>query len=466
MRNKLKNIALTYGLNLLFTGGLIGVSIFFFHERLEGRALILFFFVLIISLLPLLNYLRTSIDLIISPIRYSDLYIQTVDSILSLESYDEVLRETFDQILNLIKVKSGLLIFYYQDKDEFNIFYQRDRRKRTIRKARIMSDNILFKVIGGPDDIIIKGKLNPSIHFENTIITELENIGGEIVVPIYYHEMFLGLIITGERRRWLSDNEIRLLKIFASKIAILSVNAFLFNEMVKKKQLEKEYELAGRVQKKFLPHDTLSAGRVSIAVFHEPGSLIIREYYDVFQNELLEDDVRVSAYRIRGNITGTSIIMPGVQAVVQSFARMGFPPARVLSRLNRTARERGLQREELAIIHGSVHQGGEFNFINDRYAPPLVFRKRDGRLQPVRPSGKGPSQSLKIHPGDACIIACGHFYELIEGNAAFYSDFIARHADATAARLRTLLAGELKKRSSVTGLDSLLIVIRLEEGRQ
>jgi hypothetical protein len=465
MKNRLKNLLLTYGLNLMFTGCLVLVSLFCYYERMEGRTLIFFFAVLIFSLLPLLNYIRTAIDLIISPIRYGDLYIQTVESILSLESYDEVLRETFDQILNLIRVKTGLLIFHYQDKDEFNIFYQRDSRKRTIRNARIMSDNILFKVIAGPDDIIVKGKLNPAIHFENTIIGELENIGGEIVVPIYYHEMFLGLIIIGERRRWFSENEIRLLKIFASKIAILSVNTFFFNEMVKKKELEKEYELASRVQKKFLPDNNFTSGRISIAVFHEASSLISREYYDVFQNDLVEDDIRVSSYRIRGNITGTSIIMPGVQSVIQSFARMGFPPARVLTRLNRIAREKGLQREELIILHGTVKQSGEFSFINDGYPSPLLFRRKEKKLQPVRGNDKNSTQSVKLHPGDMCILACEHFHELLDGGGEYFSEFIARHMESSTTKIRGLIGGELKKRSSTTGLDALLMIIRFEENR-
>ncbi|HPI16025.1 MAG TPA: GAF domain-containing protein, partial [Spirochaetota bacterium] len=319
MKNRTKNIALTYGVNLLFVALLIAMASTLSALGPGGPFSAVFFFVVIFSLLPVANHLHTIIDSFISPIRYNDLYVQTVDSILSIGSFDEVLRATFDQILDLISVETGMLIFYYHDRDEFNIFYQKNRRRKIIRNARIAKDNILFRVIGGSEDVIVRSKLNPSIHFENSIIAELDRLGGEVAVPIYYHRMFLGIIVTGWRRRRLSPGEIRLLKIFASKIAILSVNSFFFGEIVRKKELEKEYELAAKVQKKFLPSAGGVMGRFEIRVHHETASLMIREFYDLFENDSVEDEIRVSAYRIRDNIAGTSILMPGVQSVLQSF---------------------------------------------------------------------------------------------------------------------------------------------------
>jgi hypothetical protein len=100
-----------------------------------------------------------------------------VDLILNIRSFDEMLRQTFDQILQLIKVSTGLLIFYYHDKDEFKIFYQKNLRKKVIKRARISQDNILLRAIKGPDDVVIKGRLNASVRYEKEIIDELTRRG-------------------------------------------------------------------------------------------------------------------------------------------------------------------------------------------------------------------------------------------------------------------------------------------------
>ncbi|MCU0845214.1 MAG: SpoIIE family protein phosphatase [Spirochaetes bacterium] len=462
MRNRIKNITLTYGVNLLFVALLLAFAGGLSALGLDGAFSVVFFFAVIVSLLPVVNYLHTIIDSYISPIRYNDLYVQTVDSILNIESFDEVLRTTFDQILDLISVGTGMLIFYYHDRDEFNIFYQKNRRRKIIRNARISKDNMLFRVINGPEDVIVRSKLNPSIHFENSIIAELDRLGGEVVVPIYYHEMFLGLIVTGGQRRRFSPGEIRLLRIFASKIAILSVNRFFFNEIVKKKELEKEYELAARVQKKFLPPTGAVIGRFELRVYHETASLMIREFYDVFENDAGEDDIRISAYRIKSGIAGTSILMPGVQSVLQSFARLGLSPSGVLARMKRIIRAKHLHAQDLFIMHGSLKQNGEFFFSSYGYPAPLVYR-RGGGLHPHRREGRGATQSLRMQPGDIMILCCDSFYRALVENLPAFADVIERNHGAPLSRLRSAMIRSLAESTGQGSSDRLLIMVRMEE---
>ncbi len=463
MRNRIINILLTQGLNLLFIAVLTLCSVFFKYEGLNNLMIFLFFGVLIFTVMPMMNYLRTLINSIISPIRYNDLYVQTVDLILSVESFDDVLRDTFDQILDFIRVQAGMLIFYYHDKDEFNIFYQKNKRKRMIRRAKISQDNILLKIINGPDDIIIKSKLDPGVHFQQGIIDELERLGGEIVVPVYYHDMFLGLIVIGGRKRKFSPGEIRLLRIFASRIAILSINSFFFSEMVRKKELEKEYELASKVQKKFLPASGVTSGRINVRVFHATRSLMIREFFDIFPNDSAEDDVRISAYRILGNIGGTSILMPGIQSVLQSFARLGFSPDRVVSRLNRGIRDRELLNEDLALLHGSIKQSGEISMRNDGYSSPMIYRKKTAGLRVLDRRSSRAVRNITLGPGDIFVICCESFNSAIRRDPARYSEILSRYSEGSLGKIVTALARELLETGEDDASDRLLMLVRMED---
>ena len=462
MKNRVVNIILKYGLDITFVLVLLIISGVLFRPLVGNYFFIIFLILLIVSIMPIASYFHDIIDSIVSPIIYEELFIQTVDSILNIESFDEMLKSTFDRILDLIHVKSGLLIFYFHDKNEFNIFYRRDKKRKVIRKARIENNNILFRVINGPDDIIIKNKLNKSIHFEKTIISEMEKLNGEVVIPIYYHDMFLGLIVIGDRKRRFSNREMRLLKVFASRIAILSVNSFFFNELLKKKEVEKEYEIASKIQKRFLPDADARIGRIAVKVFHETASLMTREFYDIFINDLIEDDVRISAYRLLGNITGTSIYMPGIQALLQSFSRLGLPPSRGVMKLQKIIREGDIIQEDISIFHSSIKQNGEFTFCNNNYQSPLIYRRSSKLLKQIENGKRGATNRLKIQHGDVLVIACKSFFNIIRSDVKRFSE-IAAHNASSLNRMSSALVKNLSARAAEDDEDKLLILLSVEE---
>jgi hypothetical protein len=460
MKKEVINALLKYGLDFVFVLLLLFIATAVMQLSANYYFLMLFFVMFIVSLLPITSYFHDIIDSRISPVFYEELFVQTVDSILTIESFDEVLKKTFDRVLELFKVRSGLLLFYYHDKDEFNIFYQRNRRSRIIRKARVENDNILFRVIRGPDDIIVRRELNTSIHFERKLIAEIERLNGELVIPIYYRDMFLGLIIIGSRKRRFSSREMRLLKVFASRIAILSVNSFFVSELLKKKAVEKEYEIASKIQKRFLPDADARIGHITVRVFHETTSLMTREFYDIFVSGDEVDEVRISAYRLLGNITGTSIYMPGIQALLQSFSRFGYPPAKAVMKLKKTIRERGIIDEEISLFHASVQQNGECTFSNSSYQSPFIFRSSSQSLRPVKERRRKVGR-LKLRPGDILIIGCEIFHEIIVDNMRKYAELIAGQGPSPT-RVRSSLIKSLAGKQGEHEGDRLLILIAVE----
>jgi hypothetical protein len=135
------------------------------------------------------------------------------------------------------------------------------------------------------------------------------------------------------QKRGFSEREIKLLKIVAYKLAQLSVNSYYFSEIRKGMEVEKEYELINRIQKQFLPEPGFNSGRINIKVYHDTASSLTREFFDIFANEALPDDIRISAYRVSGDVKEISILMPGIQDMIQSYTRLGFSPRKTMSKL-------------------------------------------------------------------------------------------------------------------------------------
>lgn len=459
-RSRALNVVLTSGLDLALVAILGGLSAACISQGLSGPYLVLFFMVLGVSLLPLFSFFHNTIDSIISPIDYHELFAQTVDSILRIESFDAVLTATFDRILRLINVKSGMLIFFYHDRDEFNIFYQKGRRRRVIKGARIEENNVLFTALRGPDDIIVKHRLDPKVNHQREIVDELERLGGEVAIPIFYRDMFLGLILVGDRMRRFSPGEIRLLRIFASRIATLSTSGFFFGQLVEKMRLEKEFELASKVQNRFLPDADLDADAVRVRVHHRTASLLVREFYDVFAGD--DGAVRISAYRVEENISGTSIYLPWIQASIHSLSRLGYPPSRIIARVKRIIADKGLMDEPVSIIHAVLRQNGSCAFAVDGYQTPLVYRAASRTLAPAERSARSAQSSLRLAPGDALLVACRDIRALINAAPARYAEIIAANAPS-AGRVRSALVKQLAEADDGAG-DRLLIVCTAGRG--
>ncbi len=450
------------GIHVVFIGILFATTWGVHVAGYAGHAFILFMVLLTITTLPLFTYLLHRIETQISPVRYMDLYIQAVDSILAIESFDEMIKSIFDQILKCIHVRSGLLLFYYHDRDEYTIFYQKDRRKKIIRRANIENDNILFKVIQGADDVIIKSQLSENIHFERAIIHEIEKLDGEVVIPIYFHDIFLGLIIIGDLKRRLSQREIMLLKAFASKIATLTVNGFFFKEIVKKKELEKEYELALRIQQRFLPTTSLRYGTVNINVHHKSRSLRSREFFDMFINQGDSDDVRISSFHMLGSLALVSLHMPSVQSLLQSYARMHLSPLQCIKKLQKTIRDKEIMDEELSVCHAMITQSGEMQLSCHNYFSPWVYTgKKVKKLKKVKVK-EDTNEKLGLKEGDIVIMGCSPFMEYIDMKRGDFSAVLEKRASQSIEKITRALVDMMPIENTDDAFDNLLIVLRVE----
>ncbi len=461
MKNRLLNITLTYGLDLMSIFLLLGTAVLLYQLGLGDLRIFVFFILLLTALLPVFNFLHDLIDSRVSPVHYEDLFAKTVDAVLNMRSFDEILKETFDRILDFMKISSGILLFYYPDRDEYNIFYQKNHRRKMVRSARIENDNILFSVLKGPDDIIIKNKLTQRDNYERSVIHEMDKLHGEIMVPIFFRQTFLGVIVMGPRKRKVSQRELSLLKIFASKIAILSINNFFFNELLKKKELEKEYEIASKIHDRFMPDPDMTVGKVAIRIHHRTRSLLTREFYDAFANHSDPDDVRIVAYRLHGDITGTSIYMPGIQGLLQSYSRLGFSPEKTVLKLLENMKEREILDEEMAVIVGSLNQKGSFTMSNHGYPPPFIFRRAQGSLGKIPKRLRFDETKARIEEGDLLIICCETFHAALSRDTEKYAGVIVENSSLPLSRLRGALIKSLPREDEG---DTLLILARLEEG--
>ncbi len=470
MRGRITNITAVIGMNILFAMFLCASVLFLFASGMAGAYALLIIVLLMISFIPILNHFQRLITTKIIVAESDDPFIQDVDSIINIENFDEMLKETFNRILGLMNARVGRLFFYNPGKGEFELLCQRSRKRDLTREIEIQNNSIIMDGIKGPNDILIKGWLDPLNMRDNNLIEELNRLDSEIVIPIYYQRDLMGLILIGEKKKY-TEKEIRLLRIFASKIAINAQNSFYFSNILKRKEFEKEYELTYKLQKQFMPYTSLRAGRLNIQVYHKAVSALTREFYDVFPVSPDSSEIRVSAYRIHGDIKETSILMPGVKALLQCFARLGYTPRQSITVLGRIGTEKDVLLGDFTILHTSISQSGSMIFCNTGYPAPFLYNRTSSELVALFSGGAGfRDMQINLGQGDTLLIACKKYHKIISGSMDEYRRIIEKNYSLPVEDLKMVLVNRLsdhlaelkKQEEGGEEEDRLLILIRVE----
>jgi hypothetical protein len=370
-----------------------------------------------------------------------------------------------------MNARVGRLFFYNHLKGEFELFYQKGRRRELPYDVEIENNSILMDGLNGPNDILIKGWLDPLNMRDMELINELERLDSEIVIPVYYHKTLMGLVLIGEKKKY-TEKEIRLLRIFASKIAINVQNNFYFSNVLKRKEIEKEYELTYKLQKQFMPYANMRAGRLNIQAYHKAISSVTREFYDIFPVDPAPSEVRVSAYRIHGDIKETSILMPGVRALLQCFARLGYSPKKSITVLAKIGTEKDVLLGDFSILHISVMQDGTAAFCNTGYPSPFHYVKNSSEFFKIAGEGAGAREvKFSMGAGDMMLIASRRYYNMISEKADEYRGILEKNYSMSVEEIKTVLVNKLAEDSAAAQKrekdreeeDRLLIIIRFEE---
>ena len=466
---KFINFALISLINLGFVIIIYLLLRYLFTFTADGNYILILIIVMLFSSLPVLNFFLNKLDSYITPSGYNEAYTKTVDSILNSESFDEILFKNFSIVIKLLKSEFGHTIYYHDENDVLDIEYLENETHKIHRREKSETDHVLLKHIKGPDDIIIKS--NNKKPSDKEINKVLRTMRIDLIVPIFYNNQVSGIIAIGGKKDF-SEREIKLLKIIAFKLALLSSNSYYFHEIRKRREVEKEYELTHRIQKQFLPEPSIKCGNIIIETFHNTASSFTREFHDIFINNAQPDDIRISAYHVFGDVKETSIFMPGVQAILQSYARLGYPPRKTITKLKKFIKERDVLNGDLMLFHSSINQSGEFTCYSSNYPIPFYYQNSLKQLTHFPGKGRGLKYlNFTITPGDIIVIPCSSCYNIIKSGLLQYSQILNIYKSRPLKEIKDILINTINKsinnmpkdKTQDEGNDQLLILIGMED---
>jgi sigma-B regulation protein RsbU (phosphoserine phosphatase) len=291
-----------------------------------------------------------------------------VDTVRSIVSYDAagiyVIKREYEQW-----VIEGMVTRGYDEKDA----------EQTILLK--LGEGVVGHVIATGETQII-----PDVHLEPRYVMARPQTRSELSTPITLNERIIGAFnLECDDVASFSDADAEVLHFFANAAAIAIEKAVLHEELVEKKRIESQLEVARGVQASLLPDRAPELPGYDIAAENLPTYEVGGDYYDFI--DLGAGHLGIAIADVSGKGVPASLIMATFRAALRTQVRNDFAIRQIVRKVNHLLWESTTDAQFVTAVYGVLDTDtGRFTYTNAGHNAPLLVRI-DGSVQELKAGG-------------------------------------------------------------------------------
>ena len=321
----------------------------------------------------------------------------------------------FSIIGQLLVSKYAVVIF---KENEFEILESKFNSELLEENITLLEENKIDK------PILCDGKSHKSS-------SPLFEMGIELIVPMQIKQKTKGLILLGKRNTGqnYSKSDIEFVSSIGS-LAIISIeNSLLFKDALEKQRLEKDLEIAKKIQQKLLPSKLPEMKNFEIAAYNSAAKQVGGDYYDALT--LDSGRVLVAIADVSGKGVQAALLMANLQAFLQSISKQNKALIDASNLLNDLVSENTSDGRFITFFWGILDdENMSFESVNMGHNPPLLLRngvitklKNGGMLMGVMPTVTPYNNEItKLEKNDLIIMFTDGITEAMDGENTEFSD--------------------------------------------
>ncbi len=196
-----------------------------------------------------------------------------------------------------------------------------------------------------------------------------------LCVPMIYHNRILGVLQALNRRdsESFSDDDTHLFTIFASLAGLAIENSRLLFSAIEHEKLEKEMELAARIQQLIIPEQLPRFPGLELSGISVPSHRVGGDFYAVFEADNKEIVFVIADVAGKG-IPG-ALMVSSLNATLRAYFEFSRDLVQIMARLNKMIISVSTSNRFItAFLAKYNREDSSLEFINAGHFPPLLFR--------------------------------------------------------------------------------------------
>jgi sigma-B regulation protein RsbU (phosphoserine phosphatase) len=291
------------------------------------------------------------------------------------------------EVLNLVMDTLGSLIYY----DAAGIYIL---KCRTLNLNEVASETCDFhtETVRGYDiddlvdlrlkmgegiigHVAVTGEpvISPDVRTDPRYVNAREETRSEMVAPVISNDEVIGVFdLESDRLNSYDEDDLQVLLLLASQVAIIIEKVMLHEQLVEKKRLEGQLEVARQVQLELLPANDPQLEGFDICAWNFSTEEVSGDYYDWVS--IYEDQIGMVIADVSGKGVPAALLMAFLRASLRAAIHIGYAPHISMSKVNYLLWESIERNQFVTAFYGVLDASNKtLAYTNAGHNPPLLM---------------------------------------------------------------------------------------------
>lgn len=219
-----------------------------------------------------------------------------------------------------------------------------------------------------------KPLISADVHQDTRYFHARKQTRSEMVAPIISNDKVIGVFdLESDKLDSYTEDDLQILLLLASQVAIIIEKAELYVQVVEKKRLEAQLEIARRVQLELLPEHDPKIKDFDISAYVFPTEEVSGDYYDWVK--IVDDQIGIVVADAVGKGIPAALLTAFLRASLRLAVQIGYAPNIALSKVSNLLWDSVESHQFITAIYGSLDATNKtFVFSNAGHNPPLLIK--------------------------------------------------------------------------------------------
>src|SRR5712671_1844380 len=305
---------------------------------------------------------------------------KTISRSLDLKEVLNLVMDTLDSLIpydaaGIYLVKCSRPVSEWEDgADETCVFHTEAVRGYDIADLQELRLKMGEGLIG---HVAIRGKpfIAPDVSKEPRYINARARTRSELIAPIISNEEVIGVFdLESDELNAYSNDDIEILMLLASQVAIIIEKVMLHESMIEKQRLETQLEVARQVQLELLPPRDPQLEGFDISAYNFPTEEVSGDYYDWVR--IYDDQIGIVIADVSGKGVPAALLMAFLRASLRAATHIGYAPHISMSKVNYLLWESIERNQFVTAFYGILDATNRtLSYSNAGHNPPIMLDK-------------------------------------------------------------------------------------------